>query len=69
MAHFSGKNGIQSATTTAEVITGGLQHIHNGLYGRWQGQSAQTGDLWEIEVYGSHVKQTNKSNSTIEMVR
>ena len=28
-----------------------------------------SGDYWYIEVYGSHIKQTNKSNSTIEMVR
>ena len=60
---------MEGATTSAEKITGGLQHIFGGLSGRFQGASATDGDVWYIEVYGSHVKQTNKSNSTIEMVR
>ena len=60
---------LEGATTSAKIITGGLQEIHNGLYGRWQGSSAGTTDFWHIEVYGSHRKQTNKSNATIEMVR
>ena len=60
---------LEGATTNAEVITGGLQHIHNGLYGRFTGSSAHTSDYWIVEVYGSHRKQTNKSNSTIELRR
>ena len=67
--HYLSNDQLFGATTSAEKITGGLHHIHNGLYGRFQGASATDGDIWEIEVYGSHVKQTNKSNSTIEMVR
>ncbi len=67
--HYLSNDQLFGATTNAEKITGGLQHIHNGLYGRFQGASATDGDIWEVEVYGSHVKQTNKSNSTIEMVR
>ena len=59
---------LEGATSSAEKITGGLQHIHNGLYGRFQG-SFNASDYWYIEVYGSHRKQTNKSNATIEMVR
>ena len=57
------------AVSSAEKITGGLQHIHNGIFGRFQGASATDGDIWEIEVFGRHRKQTNKSNATIEMVR
>jgi phage gp36-like protein len=68
VSYFSNDK-LEGSTTSAEKITGGLQHIHNGLYGRFQGASATDGDYWYIEVYGSHVKQTNKSNSTIEMVR
>ena len=68
VSYFSNDK-LEGATTSAEKITGGLQHIHNGLYGRFQGASATDGDYWYIEVYGSHVKQTNKSNATIEMVR
>ena len=60
---------LEGATTTAETITGGLQHIYSGLYGRFSGSSANTSDYWIVEVYGSHRKQTNKSNATIEMVR
>ena len=60
---------LEGATTTAETITGGLQHIYSGLYGRFSGSSANTSDYWIVEVYGSHRKQTNKSNATIEMGR
>ena len=67
--HYLSNDQLFGATSTAEKITGGLQHIHGGLYGRFQGASATDGDIWEIEVYGSHRKQTNKSNATIEMVR
>ena len=67
--HYLSNDQLFGATTTTEKITGGLQHIYGGLYGRFQGASATDGDIWEIEVYGSHRKQTNKSNATIEMVR
>ena len=67
--HYLSNDQLFGATTTAEKITGGLQHIYGGLYGRFQGASATDGDIWEIEVYGSHRKPTNKSNFTIEMVR
>ena len=60
---------LEGATTGAETITGGLQHIYNGLYGRFTGTSANTSDYWIVEVYDSQRKQTNKSNSTIEMTR
>ena len=67
--HYLSNDQLFGATTSVEKITGGLQHIHSGLYGRFQGASATDGDIWEIEVYGSHRKQTNKSNATIEMTR
>ena len=60
---------LEGATTNPEIITGGLQHIHNGLYGRFSGTSAHTSDFFIVEVYGSHRKQTNKSNATIELSR
>ena len=60
---------LEGATSGAEKITGGLQHIHNGLYGRFSVTSAHTSDYWIVEVYGSHRKQTNKSNATIELSR
>ena len=60
---------LEGATTNPEIITGGLQHIHNGLYGRFFGPTASTDDFYIVEVYGSHRKQTNKSNATIELSR
>ena len=62
-------NKLEGATTSPEIITGGMQHIFNGLFGRWQGNTSNSANFWYIEVYGKHIKQTNKSNSTIEMVR
>ena len=67
--HYLSNDQLFGAVSSAEKITGGLQHIHNGIYGRFQGASATDGDIWEIEVFGSHRKQTNKSNATIEMTR
>ena len=67
--HYLSNDQLFGATTNAEKITGGLQHIYGGLSGRFQGASATDGDIWEIEVYGSHRKQTNKSNATIELSR
>ena len=60
---------LEGAVTSAETITCGLQHIFNGLYGRFQGNQFHANDYWYIEVYGRHRKQTNKSNATIEMTR
>ena len=68
VSYFSNDK-LEGATTSSKIITGGLQEIHNGIFGRFQGASATDGDYWYIEVYGSHVKQTNKSNATIEMIR
>ena len=67
--HYLSNDQLFGAVTSSEKITGGLQHIFNGLYGRFQGASATDGDIWEIEVFGSHRKQTNKSNATNEMTR
>ena len=60
---------LEGGTSSPETITGGLQHIHNGLFGRFTGTSANTEDYWIVEVYGSHRKQTNKSSKSIELIR
>ena len=60
---------LEGATTSEEIITGGMQHLFNGLYGKFTGTSAHTSDYWIVEVVSSHRKQTNKSNATIEMTR
>ena len=67
--HYLSNDQLFGAVTSSEKITGGLQHIFNGLYGRFQGASATDGDIWEIEVFGSHRKQTNKRNASIELSR
>ena len=66
---YFGNDKLLGQDSSTEIITGNLQHIHSGISGRWQGNSCTNGDYWEIEVYGSHIKQTNKSNTTIEMIR
>ena len=60
---------LEGATTSPEKITGGLQHIYAGLYGRFLGAAAGSSDYWLVEVFGGNRKQTNKSNATIEMTR
>jgi len=69
--HYLANDKLFGAVTSSNKITGGLQELvgGSGIYVRFQGESATDGDVWEIEVYGSHRKQTNKSNATIEMVR
>ena len=69
--HYLANDKLFGAVTSSNKITGGLQELvgGSGIWVRFQGASATDGDIWEIEVYGSHRKQTNKSNATIEMVR
>jgi len=67
--HYHSDDKIFGAVTSAEKITGGLQHIHNGLYGRFQGASATDGDIWEIEVYDDSVETTNTITDTIQLYR
>ena len=66
---YHGDDKIYGSVTDPETITGGLQHLHSGLYGRFEGLSATDGDVWEIQVSSKHRKQTNKSNTTIELSR
>jgi len=69
--HYLANDKLFGAVTDSNIITGGLQELvgGSGIWVRFQGASATDGDIWEIEVYGSHRKQTNKSNATIEMIR
>jgi len=69
--HYYGNDKLYGSTSGTATITGGLQELEggSGLYVRFQGASATDGDIWEIEVAGSHKPQTNKSNATIDMIR
>ena len=67
--HYYSDDKIFGSVTTAEKITGGLQQLHNGIYGRFQGASATDGDIWEIAVYSEELETTNTKTSTIELHR
>ena len=67
--HHYSNDKIFGAVTTAEKITGGLQHLYGGLYGRFSGASATVGDIWEIEVYSDNVKSTNTKTDSIRLYR
>tara|TARA_Y100001973_G_C5183990_1_gene326676 strand:- start:1090 stop:2076 length:987 start_codon:yes stop_codon:yes gene_type:complete len=67
--HYYSDDKIFGATTETEIITGGLQHIHGGLYGRFLGASATDGDIWEIEVYSDSLTPTNTANNSIQLRR
>lgn len=67
--HHYGNERLFGQTTQVEEITGGLQHLHGGLYGRFSGASATDGDIWEIEVYSEGIKSTNTQTDTIRLHR
>ena len=67
--HYYSDDKIFGSVTTAEKITGGLQQIYGGLYGRFQGASATDGDIWEIAVYSEELETSNTKTSTIELHR
>ena len=69
--HYYGSDKIYGTTSGTDVITGGLQELEGGggIYVRFQGASATDGDIWELEVVDNNKPQTNKSSSTIEMIR
>ena len=67
--HHHSDDKIFGKVTDAEIITGGLQHLHSGLYVRFQGASATDGDIWEIEVYDDSVETTNTKTNSIQLYR
>ena len=67
--HHYGNERLFGQTTQVEEITGGLQHLYGGLYGRFSGASATDGDIWEIEVYSEGIKSTNTQTDTIRLHR
>ena len=56
-------------TTSATIISGSLQHLYGGLWGRFQGNSATDGDYWEIQCYSDGVMPTNTKTNSIELHR
>ena len=52
------------------TVTGGLDHISNGLYGRFEGASMNTNDRWDIEVRNFAMKQTNSQGTrSVDAIR
>tara|TARA_R100000808_G_scaffold23307_1_gene51577 strand:+ start:2597 stop:3568 length:972 start_codon:yes stop_codon:yes gene_type:complete len=64
-----GSDKLLGTTTTGVKITGGLQHILNGWYARWQGSSMTSGDKWEVQLYSDNKKVTNQDFGSIELNR
>ncbi len=64
-----GSDKLLGTTTTGVKITGGLQHILNGWYARWQGSSMTAGDKWEVQLYSDNKKVTNTDFGSVELYR
>ena len=71
-AETYGNDALFGTTTEDIKVTGGLQHIVNGLYVRFQGASmnvATTPDSWEVTVTSSERKLTNAQTGAIDLTR
>ena len=71
-AETYGNNALFGTTTEDIKVTGGLQHIVNGLYVRFQGASLNTtttADSWEVTVTNENRKRSKPMTSGIELTR
>tara|TARA_R110002020_G_scaffold469340_1_gene694308 strand:+ start:2074 stop:3069 length:996 start_codon:yes stop_codon:yes gene_type:complete len=71
-AETYGNDALFGTTTEDIKVTGGLQHIVNGLYIRFQGASMNlsgTADSWEVTVTSSERKLTNAQTGAIDLTR
>ena len=71
-AETYGSDALFGTTTEDIKVTGGLQHIVNGLYVRFQGASMNlsgTADSWEVTVTNENRKRTNPMSSGIDLTR
>ncbi len=64
-----GDDKLFGTVLTDEIITGRLQHIHGGLYARFQGNSMSVGDRWDIEVRSAGLVNTNSPIKNIRIKR
>tara|TARA_R100000808_G_C2094543_1_gene113671 strand:- start:105 stop:872 length:768 start_codon:yes stop_codon:yes gene_type:complete len=66
---FDGNN-LYGVEQTNWEVTGGLDSIGNGLYVRFEGNSMNTNDRWDIEVRNYTMKQTNSGGTrSIDSIR
>ena len=68
VTHY-GNDKLYGSTTAPEKISGTLQHLYGGIYGRWSGANASDSDSYEIVCHGKGQKQTNASSGSIELTR
>ena len=71
-AETYGNDALFGTTTEDIKVTGGLQHIVNGLYVRFQGADMNvttTADSWEVTVTSSDRKITNAQTGAIDLTR
>ena len=71
-AETYGNDALFGTTTEDIKVTGGLQHIVNGLYVRFQGANMNldtTPDKWEVTVTSSDRKITNAQTGAIDLTR
>ncbi len=62
-------NALYATITENVIITGGLQIIAGGLYGRWQGPSMSVNDRWDIEVRASQLPQSNAGIKSAQLTK
>jgi hypothetical protein len=55
--------------TTNIVITGGLQHLAGGVYGRFEGSAMAEDDRWDIVVHNTNLTQTNSKTHSVNITR
>ena len=61
---------LYGAEITDWTVTGGLDHVSNGLYARFEGNSMNTNDRWDIEVRNYAMKQTNAQGTrSVDAIR
>jgi len=51
-------------------VTGGLDHIGNGIYVRFEGNAMAENDRWDIEVRNYTLKQSNSQGTrSVDAIR
>lgn len=54
---------------TDHKVTGGLQHIGNGLYVRFEGTAMAVDDIWQVKIRRNDLEETNSSVKDIPIHR
>ena len=64
-----GSDNLFQNETTGIQITGGLQPLIGGLYGRWEGSSMSENDRWDVEVRNAGLRLSNQPIKGVQMTR